>query len=364
MFTKISKNVHAFCHLPFSRAKVSADGNLNMCCHQSENSYLGNLFEESFEELWFGNFAEDIRTATREGRLHPVCNTAECPFKYLNVPQEMHTFEANATGYPTELEFDLHGSHCNFGGTQPITEKTCIMCPRARPDFAEYLAKYPDRTDELIKAVKHLTPYLKIINVLGIAEPFWKDKIFDVLDKLDFAAHRDDIEVWTTSNGSVFYEQKQQQFADLVRRSEIHFSIDAASRETFLKIRRNDCYDAICENIKAWCTKRDQYKRDGSGRHIVLLHNNINLLNIHEVPDMVRLAKWLGVDTLSLLPTHDCGGKHLGIEEILVSDKNYQRFAEAQHEAERVAKEIGQHISISRPLALGFEPKLVQLKVF
>lgn len=331
-----------------------------MCCHQSDSSYLGNLFERPFEDLWFSKFAEDIRDAIREKRLHSVCNTIQCPFKYKNIEQEVKQITADARGYPREIEFDLHGSHCNFGGLNPTPHTACIMCPRARPDFAEYLEKTPDRTDELIETIRHLTPNLNMINILGIAEPFWKDKIFDVLDKMDFSKHKSHIKLWTTSNGSIFNEKRQERLCEIAEKTDIHFSLDAASSETFMKIRQNNFFDVICKNIKMWTKRRET----GTGKHYVRLHNNINSINVHEVPDMVRLAKDLGVDVLILLPTHDCGGTHISIKNIIVSPTNFKRFVKAQTEAEKVAKEIGQEVIFSRPLGLDYDKQeLVQLRM-
>lgn len=354
MFENTPKRVHAFCALPFIRAKVSADGNLNMCCHQSDSSYLGNLFEDAFEDLWFSNLAESIRDNTRRGLLHEVCNTTECPFKYQNRQASMMDQFANANGYPTELEFDLHGSHCNFGGLNPTVDTACIMCPRSRPGFQSYLDANPDRTDELIEKVRHIVPKLKMINVLGIAEPFWKDKIFYVLERLNFESHKNRIEIWTTSNASVFNSTRQKRFSELVNRSDIHFSIDAATPETFKAIRRSDLFSNVCDNIRSWCQERDRVKTEGR-QHIVRLHNNINTLNVHEVVPMVRLAKEMGVDILTLLPTHNCGGSHADLNQILVSQENWQVFAKAQQEAEQEARQIGLNLKFSRPLALAFD---------
>jgi MoaA/NifB/PqqE/SkfB family radical SAM enzyme len=360
-----TKQVKAFCSHPFNKAKVSSNGDLNMCCHQSTESRLGNLFEKTFEDLWFSKFAEEIRDENRQGRLHRVCDTSECPFKYKQIADEMTSFTSDARGYPREIEFDLHGSHCNFGGLNPTPETTCIMCPRSRSDFSDYLKANPDRTDEIIEKIKHITPSLAMINILGIAEPFWKDKIFDVLEKMNFEEHKKHIVLWTTSNGSIFNEQRQQKLLNLTNNTDIHFSLDAATSATFMKIRQNDFFELACKNIKSWCEKRDECRKNKTGEHVVRLHNNINMLNVHEVPQMVEVAKDLGVDLLVLLPTHDCGGTHSDLKDILVNSSNYRKFLKAEEKAHKIAKQLGQNIVFSRPLSLGFEkePQLVQLKL-
>jgi len=348
----VEKNVHGFCELPFTKAKISSDGHVSMCCHQSHDGYLGNLFEKTFEEIWFGSLAEEIRIQNKDARLHRVCDTSECPYKYKKVVEHMHDFEANSRGYPTHIEFDLHGSHCNFGGTDLLIERVCLMCPRSQKDFKEHLEKNPDRTDELVDKIKHLIIHIKIINILGVAEPFWKDKIFDILNKFNIKENKNRISVWTTSNASIFNEDRQDKLLDLTDKTDIHFSLDAATRETFLKIRKNDCFEICCKNIKSWREKTKEINKLSGKNHYIRLHNNINTINVNEVTDMVFLAKDMGIDLLVLLPTHDCGGTHSDLNNILVNKENYSLFIKAQESAEFIADKIGQKILFSRPLDL------------
>lgn len=345
--------VNAFCSKPFNNIKVASDGNLNSCCHQNDN-FLGNLFDNSFDELWFSELAEEIRTETLKGQLHTMCDTKECPYQYVD--RKFVSHESNANGYPNHLEFDLHGSHCNFGGTKPTPETACIMCPRARPNFHLHLEAFPDRTKELMNHIKCVVPYLTSMHILGLSEPFWKDKIFDVLEWLGYEKYSDRINVWTTSNGSVFDKEKQEKWASLVNTSCITFSTDAATPETFLKIRRQKpaVFRKICENITEWCKCRPL-------GHGVKIHNNINIFNVHEVPDMVRLCKDIGVDELVLLNTHDSA--HPEITYMCVNQQNVRKFKEAEDKAIEVANEVGLPISFTRPLTLDYDPELVQIKL-
>jgi MoaA/NifB/PqqE/SkfB family radical SAM enzyme len=346
------KTIRSFCELPLIKAKIASDGRVSMCCHQSHEGFLGNLFEKTFEEIWFGSLAEEIRNSVKNAQLHRVCDTIECPFKYKKTLDHMHNYEVDSRGYPTHLEFDLHGSHCNFGGTELLENKICIMCPRSRADFKDHLRDMPDRTAELINKIKHLVNRLEIINIIGIAEPFWKDKIFDVLEKMNIKENKKNLEIWTTSNASVFNEERQNKLLDLSNRTDIHFSLDAATRETFLKIRKNDFFDVCCKNIKSWTKKIKETNNINEKKHYVRLHNNINMINVNEVEKMVFLAKDLEVDILVLLPTHDCGGTHKNLNNILVNTTNYHLFLEAQKKAEAAAKKIEQKIIFSRPLDL------------
>jgi MoaA/NifB/PqqE/SkfB family radical SAM enzyme len=348
--------VNSFCGLPFTGIKVSPDGQINMCCHQNSEAYLGNLFLQTFEEIWFGEKAVAIREATLAHRLHAVCNTDQCPFRYKNLKVTTE-HQVNENLYPTHLEFDLHPSHCNFGGLKPTPKTACVMCPRSRPDFQAFLDTLPDRTLELVDRLKPLTPYLDTINVLGVAEPFWKDVLFQILERFEAGPQ---MRIWTTTNGSVFNSDRQDRFSQIVNHSHIHFSLDAATRETYHEIRQHDLFDQVFDNVRRWCRLREELNSQGHS-HSVQIHNNINTLNVHEVERMVEQAKELGVDNLTLLPTHDCGGTHPDLGSILVGPDNYRVFLEAEQKARKKATSIGQAIYFTRPLALDFGPKPMYL---
>lgn len=353
--------MEAFCKLPWSRAKIHCDGTVNMCCHQTW-SRLGDLFENTFDEIWFGDLAEEIRKDTLKGKMHPLCQTQECPFTFKD--KKVEEFYVNKNGYPIELEFDIHSSHCNFGGKSANPKSTCIMCPRATEAVRNMIKELPDRTDELAEKIAHVVPNLTYLSVMGLAEIFWEDKLFEILDKLDFISHRNHIFFWSNTNGSLFDEARQKRYSEYVKRGLLHFSIDAATPETFYKIRQNHVFDRILHNLEAWSSLRNELNEKPGVYHDLKIYNNINSINVHEVPDMVRMAHKYGVG-LTLTATHDSDNQNSKISEILPNESNYEIFADAERKARELAKELGVYLIIDRPLDIGFskkkEKELVQI---
>ena len=297
------KQINSFCKLPFTRAKIFSNGDVSMCCHQA-NKFIGNLFHSSFQDVWFGDIAKDIRSETLEGRLHKNCQFHVCPFMHVkDLKSKVVLIDINLDEMPTELEIDLHPTHCNFGGVEMEPSKTCIMCPRSNSSSIEYIKAYPDITFELVEKVKYLMPNLKSLCVLGIAEPFWKDKIFDIFDQLDFKKYSKNISFWTNTNGSLFDDIKMKKYSEYVQKGLLHFSLDAATEETYMKIRKNKVFHKILKNLKNWMNY-SFLLNDLGFNHKVRIYNNINSLNVHEIPAMVRMAHELKVDMLFLIPTH------------------------------------------------------------
>ena len=143
-----TKQVKAFCPLPFNQARISTDGTLTMCQHQRQESKetINNLFSRTFEDIWFSLEAEDVRSSTRCGHLNLICNTPDCPFKYKHHIRRNIT--ANARGYPSQLEIEFD-----------VLNTT------------------------LVEKIKHIIPNINYIHVTKTSDIFLT---IDLLSKLNF----------------------------------------------------------------------------------------------------------------------------------------------------------------------------------
>ena len=66
------------CHYPWTWLMVTSDGNVRPCCFAT--GILGNLEEQSMEEIWNGPIAVALREHVLQDRIHPVCSRAVCKF--------------------------------------------------------------------------------------------------------------------------------------------------------------------------------------------------------------------------------------------------------------------------------------------
>ena len=216
--------VEAFCAYPFTRVRLTADGNMAMCCFQRPDSksekesdpYIGNIFKSNFDDIWFGKIAESIREETLGGRLHSKCQVPDCPFVYAKQPYVTHEIVYNE--YPTFLEIDLPNTHCNVGGPIPSAESpACVMCDRADPKFTPD----QDRLFEVLSRIKVIVPNLGHIHVAGVAEPIYHIRedgllLFDVLDSLGFDQHADRIVISLMTNGIEFDTDTRREFFERI----------------------------------------------------------------------------------------------------------------------------------------------------
>lgn len=344
--------LNAFCEFPWTRARITSEGKVAMCCFQrqdplnSESAYIGNLLDNTFEEIWFSELADDIRASTMEGKLHKRCQVPGCPYLQMKTPYYAKKVVYDA--FPTFLELDLPNTHCNVGLEKPNAEHpACIMCERAGgPDVFK---PETNRLQEVLPKLIHIVQNLKQIHIQGIAEPFYKGLFFEILDALQFDRFADKITISTTTNGTLFKPQVRQDYLRRVPHSITNFSIDAATPETFQKIRILPVFDKVLENLYAFSAERVR------NRQFLRIHNNLNIHNVHEVMGMVAIAHKANVEYVEFNPTDGFN------TEILVSEKNCGLFKKAQEDIIDECKRLKVPVNFIRPLDMGMTDRLIQI---
>jgi len=322
----------SFCSSPYNKVILNSVGDVSMCCHQFHQ--LGHL-DETTEvlDLWRSRLAKDIRSEMSSGELHPVCGKdTACP--YIMGKREMgYVQTCRRNSFPKILEICLSDKHCNVGGETPSEDNpACIMCIR---NFRQ--PEQPDLTEFLCEKAKPLMPYLRQLCVLGIAEPFWKGAAFDILERLEFFRYKSRIQFFTNTNGVCLSHKVALKFFEDVQYSDLAWSLDAATKATYLKIRRLNAFDVVVDNLTKWVRL---VRECSSSNHTVSIYNNINLLNVHEMTQMVEMAVAIGVDKMTMLPTYDQAGV-VQLGELVLCEKNVQLFIDESEKAMEKARQLG-----------------------
>lgn len=338
----------AYCNLPFNRIKIDADGKFQSCCHQT--TYYGNILTDdiTMEELFKLPELVDVKSAVLSNSLHKSCSNTKCPKYYIDLKNKQDT--VSLSKYPKELEINLPSTWCNIGGMKPTPDTACIMCPRSSK---KHMNSQPsDRTTEILDKIKPAMPYINTFTVLGISEPFWKGKLFEVFDYLEWNKLDKKPYFWTYSNGTIFNSDIQDIYMnDYVNWGAIGFSIDAATQETYKKIRRLNTFDKITKNLEIYFNKthKDSEKRDWS-----FITNNINMLNVYEMEDMVRYSKNVGSNRIQFTLTYIVNADMRLDRNLLCNESNWKIFWENAQRAEQVAKELNHEIGFYVPFHKGF----------
>lgn len=342
-----------YCSLPFHRMKINSDGEYQSCCHQT--SYYGNLINENIDvkEGFNKDLLKDVQESIINNKLHEICNTTRCPF-YTSQDKldELAHHEIELEDQPIDFEISLASTHCNIGGTNPTPETACSMCPRASKTFME-MEPSIDLTEIILDKLKPFMDKVKCLNVQGIAEPFWKGKVLEVLEKLEFKKYRDIIHFWSFTNGTVFGDKIQDEFIKTVRYGSLGFSIDAATPETYIKVRKLNYFKTIERNLKKYFEKTKDFKNKNQYLHSFTTYN-INMLNVHEMEQMVRWSQSLGADRTEFTLTFIGAAEFPMGSENVCNEKNWQIFWEGQQKAMKVAKELNYEVTFYVPFHGGF----------
>jgi pyruvate-formate lyase-activating enzyme len=180
--------------------------------------------------------------------------------------------------WPTSLELETT-TYCDI-------HPPCVMC------YARILQMRGGQENRTLddEVFERIQPYLKnfeVISLHGIGEPLAGKKLFPILKSIDAKKTK----LQFNSNGLNLDEDKSR---ELVKAglSLVNFSLDAATAETYEKIRRVDFHKVIA-NIR----RLSEIKKEMSSRR-PRIEMNMTLMksNLEEATQFVRLAKDLGAE--------------------------------------------------------------------
>jgi hypothetical protein len=67
------------CSLAWTRAGITTDGNINVCCFAETR--IGNIKNaENLEAIWNGKTAQDLRKYITQNKIHPLCKNGVCQY--------------------------------------------------------------------------------------------------------------------------------------------------------------------------------------------------------------------------------------------------------------------------------------------
>jgi radical SAM protein with 4Fe4S-binding SPASM domain len=188
-------------------------------------------------------------------------------------------------------------------------------------------------------------PNLLRVKLQGMGEPLLNKELLPMLDVLE----KRGIHTAIVSNGSVMTDTIRDKLLELP--TDIQFSIDGATKDVFESVRVASNFDKVTANIKSLTTRRKEIKsrnphKELAGRTVVTNQN------IHQLPDIVRLVKELGLDTLTLQLIMTSWGK-TSMEEI----NSKKRVEEAKLLQEQVCKAKEEAERIGLPLVVRNDDK-------
>jgi Predicted Fe-S oxidoreductases len=249
----------------------------NVCpCGSSQSIVLGNIFIDKPEEIWNSVYVKIYRLSMLN-RTHTFCEGHRCPHL---VNRKVNSNEANefklVDNFPKQpylLLLDLEGS-CN------------IMCTSCRDSIIVRESAFYDRfCDSIIENYLDCSDRLIFA---GNSEVFVSKYGKRILKSVECIKRQ---HVSLLTNGLAFNRYNWNEYLEPYKMVDVSVSIDAATEETYLKIRRKSNWIFINENLKMI------QELKAAGRiGFFQINFVVQKMNVHEMADFVRMGKKYQVD--------------------------------------------------------------------
>jgi radical SAM protein with 4Fe4S-binding SPASM domain len=191
---------------------------------------------------------------------------------------------------------------------------------------------------------------LERLHLQGLGEPMMHPRFFDMIE---YAA-RKGIKVSTNSNLTLLNERRAERCVKSGL-DDLSVSIDGANAETYERIRIRAHFERVVGNLERLLAARRRQCSDLPHLRLVMV---IMRQNLHELPDLVRLAHRWSVESIfvqhlchdfgeSSLPTHYLPMRNFVQEQTLLQE-DPQRVEHYFAEARAVARELNIELRLPR----------------
>src|SRR5690606_911014 len=226
----------------------------------------------------------------------------------------------------------------------------CQMCPiqfrRDGPPWGPLAFMEFDTFTRIVDSF----PDLQTLHLQGLGEPMMHPRFFDMVA---YAAGRG-ARVTTNSNLTILNARRAAQCVASGLDC-LHVSIDGASAETYERIRARARFERLVRNVELLLETRARLGATLPGLRIVGV---VMRQNLHELPDLVRLAHGWGAEGLFVQHLcHDFGESSLPehyrpmrtfVDEQTLLHEDPARVAAAFAEAREVAADLGLDLRLPR----------------
>ncbi len=201
-----------------------------------------------------------------------------------------------------------------------LCQLSCPLCPTGNGTLK--VPRGSMKIAEFKRIIDECGPYLLNLTLWNWGEPFLNN---DVYDMIEYAKSKR-IFVRVSTNGHLLKDAKNIERVVRSGMDELIFSLDGASKETFMKYRKSGDFDVVMDNLKKLVETK---KRLRSRTPFVEIQFIVMRHNEHEVPKIRQLAKDIGVDALKLKTVNlemEVKGQREKNKKYLPRDENYSRY--------------------------------------
>lgn len=278
------------CWLPWRMFRIMSDGDVTFCC--SNQAVIGNIFRQSFEDIWNSENAVRFRSLIAENKqIEAGCVTCSFWHIFHEYLFDFPTADLPLTPSQTENrslqfeEFEKGNTHLEskpsliFVQPSYLCNINCIMCnqKQVRMEGPNSLA-----------VRSNLLAYLDEIEVLPEniilqgGEPLLVPEIIRYLQKI--VDEQPNTHITLNTNGLLFHRRGK-----LLRKLpnlKLNFSVDAGSKKIYEKIRVGGDWDQLVRNIDSAVSISQQADLNWT----INIQNVVMKSNIEHLPELVKFG--------------------------------------------------------------------------
>ncbi len=265
------------CRYPFTDIEINRYGDVACCGALGiQLIYFGNIFENSFEEIWNGEKAQKIREEVIKGS-YGYCNYDVCRGVEENWYLDREKVSLKMP-YPEVLHI----------GLDPSCDCKCIICRNKILKISkEELAKLEGMIDStFIPMLKNA----KLMQINSEGEVFVSE--FDKKLIKESAEKYPNLRYEINTNGIYCTEENLRKLGIIDRIERICVTVNAATKETYKKMTGTDeeTFEKVINNLFALKKLKSEKKIKGFS-----LTFCVTPINFRELPDFIKLCNKLKV---------------------------------------------------------------------
>jgi hypothetical protein len=243
------------CPVPFERFSITPNGEVSVCCGHWLPTSIGNFLKQPVNEVLNSPAAQKIRQSVTDGS-YKYCNHLKCALMTQQVLPEIRAIKSPPTlKAVSEQKYEVDGiSELIFGFDQ-----TCnLSCPSCRTHvITEKVSQSIEKARAVEDKLVSLLPTVRILNINSAGELFVSKSSRKLLELIN-DERCPDLRLDIISNGTLFSREEWNKFPGIHNKiSSVRISIDAATKETFEKLRRLGKYRVFIQNMQFLRELRD-----------------------------------------------------------------------------------------------------------
>lgn len=288
----------AICTFPFDSAQISMQGDVFVCCPPWCRSYsFGNIYEQSFDEIWNGKRAKEFRR-----------QFINDDYKYCDL--DLCVKDCSREIVPTETAQKPRTFIFCYDATCNVK---CIFCRSCHQK--QDLSYFNDHMDEIIHS---MLENAENVVLSGVGEALFSPHSRRLIKRISELFPN--VKFSLISNGILCDEANLKELGIIDKLLSITVSLHAVKKSTYDKLVVNGDFDKVIQNLKFLSS----LKREGKLERFIL-NFVVNAYNYKEMAEYIKMAEEIGA-TVGFLELLKLETNEDVYKELNVFDESHPKY--------------------------------------